>query len=104
MAPDFHTSPGLMSDVSKRLEKADKYIQKGKLEDALKEFEAILDDDPENGAVRERAADLAITLNRSRDAVAFLGPLFDQQAPVGDAARAARTTKNPARMRSPRLN
>jgi len=92
-----------MSDVSKRLEKADKYIQKGKLEDALKEFEAILDDDPENGAVRERAADLAITLNRSRDAVGFLGPLFDQQAAVGDVAKAVITYKKLARLGSPRL-
>ena len=92
-----------MSDVAKRLEKADKYIQKGKLEDALQEFLAVVEHEPENAGVRERAADLCITLNRPRVAVALLAVLFDQQAAAGEQAKAVITYKKLARLGSPQL-
>lgn len=92
-----------MSDVAKRLEKADKSIQKGKLEDALREFQAILNDDPENALVRERAADICINLNRTREAVTLLEGLFEQQASIGDQSRAIITYKKLARLGSPSL-
>ncbi len=93
-----------MSDVAKRLEKADKYIQKGKLGDALEEFLAIVERDPENAGVRERAADLCISLNRPREAVALLAVLFDQQAAAGDQTRAVITYKKLARLDTPQLD
>src|SRR5438270_13629559 len=67
-----------MSDASKRLEKADKYLRKGKVEDALSELLAAVDDDPENNLVCERAADVCISQNRHKDAAGLLAGLFDR--------------------------
>ena len=55
-----------MADIAKRLEKADKYLQKGKQKDALEEYLAILDDDPNQDAVRQSVADLYIALGDPR--------------------------------------
>ena len=56
-----------MPDISKRLEKADKYLQKGKPDSALDEYLGILEEDPRNESVRLKAADLCVTLNRTSD-------------------------------------
>src|SRR6185312_11268730 len=48
------------SDIGKRREKAEKYLQKGKIAAALEEYVAILQDDPENDTIRQAAADLYI--------------------------------------------
>ena len=37
-----------MADLQKRLEKAEKYLQKGKTRDALNEYLGILEEDPNN--------------------------------------------------------
>jgi HEAT repeat protein len=47
-----------MADISKRLEKAEKYLQRSKPEAALEEYLNILDDEPKNEQVRQAAADL----------------------------------------------
>src|SRR5205823_4064403 len=64
--------PVPMSDVAKRLEKADKYLQKGKVEDALEELLRANEDDPNNEPVAQKAADLCVTLNRNADATRLL--------------------------------
>src|SRR5579859_458403 len=58
----------LMADIAKYIEKADKYLQRGKAEDALAELKNALDEEPENILVRERACDICISLNRQREA------------------------------------
>src|SRR5688572_29596738 len=73
---------GPMSDISKRLEKAEKYLQKGKTESALEEYLGILHDDPGNDLVRQSAAELCVNLGRNQEAAQFLGTLFDKQAGV----------------------
>src|SRR2546423_2807177 len=75
-----------MSDIAKRLEKAEKYLQKSKPDAALEEYMAILDQEPHNEAVRLKAADLCVSLNRSSDAARLLGEMFDEEAKAGDAA------------------
>ena len=75
-----------MSDASKRLEKADKYLQKGKVEDALNELLAAADDDPENNLVCERAADMCISQNRHQEAAELLASLFDRLSASGEQA------------------
>src|SRR5438552_12973227 len=92
-----------MSDASKRLEKADKYLQKGKVEDALNELLAAVDDDPENNLVCERAADMCISQNRHKDAAGLLAGLFDRLSASGDQAKALVTYKKLARIRPPRV-
>jgi diguanylate cyclase (GGDEF)-like protein len=92
-----------MPDITKRLEKADKYLQKGKPDAALEEFMAILEEDPRNDAVRQKAADLCVTLNRPGEAYLLLSELFKQEASIGDGSRAVNTYKRLARVGKPDL-
>ena len=66
-----------MSEIAKRLEKADKYLQKGKLSSALDELRQVLLEDPANDYARQRAADLAMSLGETSEAIGYLGDLFD---------------------------
>src|SRR5438045_8494669 len=90
-----------MSDVAKRLEKADKYLQKGKIEDALEELLRANQDDPSNEQVAQKAADLCTSLNRNEDATRLLSFLFDKQAGIGDMAKANITYKKLQRFTPP---
>ncbi|HUK88198.1 MAG TPA: GAF domain-containing protein, partial [Terriglobales bacterium] len=92
-----------MADISKRLEKAEKYLQKGKQADALEEYLGILEDDPNNDQVSQTAADLCLNLNRTQDAAMLLAEIFDRQAAIGDATKAAITYKRLARLQSPKV-
>src|SRR5439155_13071145 len=92
-----------MSDASKRLEKADKYLQKGKVEDALNELLAAADDDPENNRVCERAADMCISQNRHQEAAELLASLFDRLSASGEQTKALVTYKKLARISTPRV-
>ncbi len=75
-----------MPDISKRLDKAEKYLQKGKPEAALEEYLGILEEDPRNDQVRHTAADLCIATGRSKEAGPLLSYLFDEQIRAGDGA------------------
>lgn len=90
-----------MSEIAKRLEKAEKLFQKGKHDLALEEYLAILKDEPANDKVRQQAADVCVSLNRNDQAAALLGPLFDRQIAIGDTARAVITYKKLTRLTTP---
>jgi GGDEF domain-containing protein/tetratricopeptide (TPR) repeat protein len=92
-----------MADISKRLEKAEKYLQKGKVEPALEEYLSILDAEPGNDSARHTAADLFLQLNRGQEAASLLSELFDRQIALGDNAKAALTYKKLARLVPPNL-
>jgi diguanylate cyclase (GGDEF)-like protein len=89
------------AELSKRVERAEKLLQKGKAAEALEEYLLVLRDDPENDKVRELSADLCLSQNRGRDAVRLLGELFERQVNAGDATRASLTYKKLARHGSP---
>jgi diguanylate cyclase (GGDEF)-like protein len=74
-----------MPDISKRLEKAERYLQKGRPEAALEEYLAALDDEPRNDQLRHAAADLYVKCGRSAEAVSLLTSLLDQQVSAGDS-------------------
>ncbi len=93
-----------MSDIARRLEKAEKYLQKGKLDSALEEYFQALESDPSNDAVRQSAADLCVTLNRTADAARLTGELFDHEAAAGDGAKAAVTYKRLSRYGKPTVD
>ena len=61
-----------MADISKRLEKAEKYLQRSKPEAALEEYLDILDEEPKNDQVRQAAADLCLALDRRPQAAELL--------------------------------
>ena len=51
------------TEVTRRVEKAEKLLQKGKTADALAEYLQILESDSQNDNVRQMAADLSLSLN-----------------------------------------
>lgn len=89
------------ADVARRAERAEKLLQKGKAGEALEEYLLALRDDPDNDTVRQLAADLCLSQNRTQDAVKLLGDLFERQVNAGDATRASLTYKKLARHGSP---
>ncbi len=89
------------AELGKRVERAEKLLQKGKTADALEEYLLVLRDDPDNDVVRQLSADLCLSLNRNADAVRLLGELFERQVGAGDATRASLTYKKLARHGSP---
>lgn len=92
-----------MPDISKHLEKAEKYLQRGKLDDALEEYFRALDEQPSNQAVRQTAAELCVSLNRLSDAAGMFSEIFNAQTASGDNARALLTYKKLARVGKPSL-
>jgi len=98
--PDTAKRPD-RAEIAKRVERAEKYLQKGKTPDALAEFLAILNEDPENDGVRQMAADLCLSLNRTSEAVKLLSQLYDRQLASSDASRASLTYKRLARLVNP---
>ena len=89
------------AEIAKRVERAEKLLQKGKTPEALEEYLQVLRDDPENDVVRQLSADLCLSVNRNADAVRLLGELFERQVMAGDATRASLTYKKLARHGSP---
>src|ERR1700692_3938252 len=89
------------AELTRRVERAEKLLQKGKAGEALEEYLLVLRDDPENDKVRELSADLCLSQNRARDAVRLLGELFERQVNAGDATRASLTYKKLARHSNP---
>lgn len=93
-----------MADVSKRLEKAEKLLQRGKQHDALKELLRATEEDPHNDLVKLQAADLSASLQQIGDAVRLYRQLFDRQVAVGDAVSAPLTYKKLAHLERPTLS
>jgi tetratricopeptide (TPR) repeat protein/GGDEF domain-containing protein len=89
------------ADIAKRVERAEKFLQKGKPEAALEEYLSVLQEDRENDTVRQMAADLSISVGRAPEALVLLGELFERQVGLGDASRASLTYKKLARHSNP---
>src|SRR5262252_2336717 len=89
------------AEIARRVDKAEKLLQKGKPADALAEYLQVLQDDPENDNVRQMAADLCLSLNKGAQAVRLLGELFERQVAASDATRASLTYKKLARYATP---
>jgi diguanylate cyclase (GGDEF)-like protein len=89
------------AEIARRIEKAEKLLQKGKTADALAEYLQILESDPQNDNVRQMAADLCLSLNKGPQAVKLMGELFERQVAAADATRASLTYKKLARYANP---
>ncbi len=93
-----------MPDISKRLERAEKYLQKGRQDAALEEYLQALSEDPGNDQVRQTAADLCTAQGHVAEAAKLLSELFNRQAEVNDVVRAAATYKKLARIGTPTVD
>jgi tetratricopeptide (TPR) repeat protein/GGDEF domain-containing protein len=89
------------ADIAKRVERAEKFLQKGKPEAALEEYLSVLQEDRENDTVRQMAADICLSLQRTAEAVKLLGDLFERQIAAGENTRASLTYKKLARYTVP---
>jgi len=89
------------AEIAKRVDHAEKLLQKGKTGDALEQYLQILREDPENDNVRQMASDLCLSVNRTKEAVVLLGQLFERQVGAGEATRASLTYKKLARYGNP---
>ena len=99
----LRTSVARMSDNAKRLEKAEKFLHKGRPESALDEYLAILDEDPRNDSVRQSAADLCLTLGRNDEAARLVSEMFDHYVSIGDIGKLIVTYKRLARLCAPSI-
>src|SRR5437899_11591951 len=85
------------AEIAKRVERAEKLLQKGKTADALQEYMQVLADDPQNDNVRQMAAELCLSQQRTGEAVKLLSELFERQVESGDNTRASLTYKKLSR-------
>ena len=89
------------TEISKRVERAEKLLQKGKTAEALTDYMEVLAADPSNDSICQMAADLSLSLQKIPEAVKLLGQLFERQIEAGDATRASLTYKKLARYATP---
>lgn len=89
------------AEIARRVERAEKLLQKGKTSEALDEYLEIVRIDPENDTVRQMAADLCLSLQRNSEAVKLLSQLFERQLESNDAIHASLTYKKLARYVNP---
>ena len=89
------------AEIAKRVERAERLLQKGKTSEALDEYLEILQTDADNDTVRQMAADLCLSLQRTSEAVKLLGELFERQVEYDDAIRASLTYKKLSRYVNP---
>jgi diguanylate cyclase (GGDEF)-like protein len=89
------------AEIARRVERAEKLLQKGKAGEALDEYLQLLEADPQNDNVRQMAADICLTLQRTAEAVKLLGELFERQIEAGENSRASLTYKKLARYTTP---
>ncbi|MCU1333183.1 MAG: diguanylate cyclase with sensor [Candidatus Angelobacter sp.] len=90
-----------MADISKRLEKAEKYLQRSKPEAALEEYLDILADEPRNDQVRQAAADLCLLLDRRAQAVELFSALLEHEFEAGESAKGSVTYKKLCKITTP---
>src|SRR5437016_14563280 len=89
------------AEIAKRVERAEKLLQKGKTADALQEYMQALADDPQNDNVRHMAAERRLSLQRTGEAVKLLSEWFERQVESGDNTRASLTYKKLSRYVNP---
>jgi len=90
-----------MADISKRLEKAEKYLQRSKPEPALEEYLGILDEEPRNIQVLQAAADLCLVLDRRQQAVDLFSSLLELEFEAGESAKGSITYKKLCKITTP---
>lgn len=90
-----------MADISKRLEKAEKYLQRSKPEAALEEYLDILAEEPRNIQVIQAAADLCLVLDRRQQAVDLFSTLLEQEFEAGETAKGSVTYKKLCKITTP---
>ena len=90
-----------MADIRKRVEKAQKYVEKGKHQDALHEYLAAFHEDPSNDALVEIIAELYARQNLADKALECYGYLFDKHVENNNGPAAVLMYRKIARIGTP---
>jgi len=78
----------MAADVNKHLERAQKYVEKNKLQSAIEEYEAVLGEVPGSPDILQNLGDLYTRLGQADRAANYYGQLFDKLAEARDATKA----------------
>ncbi len=75
-----------MPDARKHIEKAEKYVQKGKIEGALEEYRLAFQEDPSNDSVVELIAELYLKQKNTKSALECYQYLFKKRSEENDSS------------------
>jgi len=78
----------MAADVSKHLERAKRFLEKNRLEDAIEAYLAALDESPQNQEVTQALGDLYTRAEKPERAAVYYGSLFDMLVEPRDEAKA----------------
>ena len=78
----------MASDISKRLDRARRSLEKNKLRDAVAEYQGVLEEAPSHQEALQALADIYTRLNEPALAAPYYGLQFDRLLEVSDAAKA----------------
>ncbi|HEV2490399.1 MAG TPA: tetratricopeptide repeat protein [Candidatus Acidoferrales bacterium] len=76
-------------DITKNLDRARKYMERNKLQDAIAEYESALEISPGHAEAIQMLADLCTRVGDLNRAAQYYGIQFDRLVDAGDAARAS---------------
>jgi diguanylate cyclase (GGDEF)-like protein len=76
-----------MADLEKHLQRAEKYVTKGKFAPALKEYKAAYQLAPRDLNLLHTIADLCARVGQKQEAIQYYGEIFDKYAQRNDAAK-----------------
>ena len=79
----------MASDINKHLERARRSLEKGKLREAVAEYQAVVDEMPSHQEALQSLADIYTRLNEPAVAAQYYGAQFDRLLETGDTAKAA---------------
>ncbi len=75
-------------DVAKHLERAKRYLEKNKLQDAMEAYQSVLEANPNHQEAMQSLGDLHVRLNQPEKAGMYYGMLFDRLTEPHDEPRA----------------
>ena len=78
----------MAADVNKNLERAKKFLEKNKLEDAIETYLAVLQDSPQNAEAAQMLGDLYTRLDYPDRAAVYYGHLFELLVDPRDESKA----------------
>src|SRR5262245_27285851 len=90
-----------MPDAAKHIERAEKLIQKGKLNEAIEAYKLALQEDPNSDAVVEIVAELYQRVGQTTTAQECFAYLFDKHMEKADPAKAVVIFRKMARLGPP---
>jgi diguanylate cyclase (GGDEF)-like protein len=90
-----------MSEIDKHLDRAEKFLQKGRNVSALREYLEILQENPAHEGAAQAAVDVYQTLGYLGEAANLLDRIFDRQLATGQSASAAATYRKLQKLTTP---